>query len=182
MTIPEPSKVREVAKLAEDSNNEFRLFLKGFADEGELDEQFLTLHNELFVPYDCSDCRNCCKKYKASITENEAELIAKFLQITPQEFLGQYTEVDTDGFLDEPGKLYLSGSPCSFLDADNSCRIEECKPSECREFPYTNKPERLFSLLSIVQFAAVCPVVYEILERLKQLYEFKPGSYAIDME
>jgi uncharacterized protein len=41
------------------------------------------------------------------------------------------------------------------------------------EYPFTNKPERLFSLLSIVDFASVCPVVFEMLERLKQIYGFK---------
>lgn len=33
------------------------------ADEEEIDEQFLKLHNELFEGYDCNYCGNCCKKY-----------------------------------------------------------------------------------------------------------------------
>jgi hypothetical protein len=51
--------------------------------------------------------------------------------------------------------------------------IEECKPKTCKEFPHTNKPERLWSLLGVLSFAEICPVVFEILERLKQIYRFK---------
>jgi hypothetical protein len=36
-----------------------------------------------------------------------------------------------------------------------------------------DKPERLFSLLGIVESSGVCPVVFEILEKLKQQYRFK---------
>jgi len=39
--------------------------------------------------------------------------------------------------------------------------------------PFTNKPERLFSLLSIVECSSVCPIVFEMLERLKKIYGFK---------
>jgi uncharacterized protein len=42
-----------------------------------------------------------------------------------------------------------------------------------REYPFTNKPERLFSLLSIIDFASEYPVVFEMLERLKKTYGFK---------
>lgn len=56
---------------------------------------------------------------------------------------------------------------------NGACEIEKCKPEGCREYPFTNKPERLFSLYSIVDSASVCPVVFEILERLKKIYRFK---------
>lgn len=72
------------------------------ADEEEIDEQFLKLHNELFEGYDCNYCGNCCKKY-----------------------------------------------------------------------PYTNQPERLWSLYSVLEAVEVCPVAFEIFERLKSEYGFK---------
>lgn len=56
---------------------------------------------------------------------------------------------------------------------DDGCKIEACKPLKCRDYPFTNRPERLFSLLSIIESAAICPVVYEMIERLKQIYRFK---------
>ena len=68
-----PDKVGIEAKKKEDENFKFRSFLKGHADEEELDEQFLRLHKELFANYDCSKCRNCCKMYKGSIPKEDVE-------------------------------------------------------------------------------------------------------------
>lgn len=49
-----PRKVKFEAQKRERENLEFRTFLKCNADEKELDEQFVRLHNELFEDYDCS--------------------------------------------------------------------------------------------------------------------------------
>ena len=68
--------------VKEDENFKFRSFLKGHADEEELDKQFLRLHKELFADYDCSKCRNCCKMYKGSIHEEDLEKDAEYLGIT----------------------------------------------------------------------------------------------------
>ena len=71
------------------------------------------------------------------------------------------------------GEYQLNIKPCCFLKDDGGCEIEACKPENCRDYPFTNKPERLFSLLSILTSASICPVVFEMLERLKQEYRFK---------
>jgi hypothetical protein len=42
----------------------------------------------------------------------------------------------------------------------------------CKEFPYTDQPDRLYSLYSVLTAASVCPAAYEILEALKELYNF----------
>lgn len=44
----QPEKVRSAAKKKEDENFKFRSYLKGHAEEKELDRQFLRLHKELF--------------------------------------------------------------------------------------------------------------------------------------
>lgn len=84
-----PRKVKFEAKKKKRENLEFRTFLKCNADEKELDEQFETLHDELFANYDCNRCRNCCK------------------------------------------------------------------PDNCRNYPYTNQPERLQSLYSMLDAVSV---------------------------
>lgn len=82
-----PDKVQSEAKKKENENFKFRTFLKGRADDEELDEQFLRLHNELFADYDCNKCRNCCKMYKGSIPEEDIEKDAKHLGITEEQFI-----------------------------------------------------------------------------------------------
>jgi hypothetical protein len=63
--------------------------------------------------------------------------------------------------------------PCDFLKENGDCALGECKPANCNKYPYTDQPDRIGSLLSIIESASVCPVVYEMLERLKEEYHFK---------
>lgn len=52
--------------------------------------------------------------------------------------------------------------------------LESCaKPEEYRGFPYTDRPDRLVSLCRVLSGAAVCPVVFEMLEQLKASCHFK---------
>jgi len=160
-----PSKVNAAAKKLEKENLRFRAFLKNHADDDELDRQFLKLHNELFADYDCCKCGNCCRAYSTTLSEHEVGSIAAFLGLSRQEFSEKY--------LSETAEGYEIKAPCSFLNANGECAIQECKPEECREFPHTNKPGRLESLLGVVSFAEECPVVFEIIERLKDIYNFR---------
>lgn len=162
----EPAKVKEAYNRIEAENDDFRAYLKNHADENELDEQFLKLHKELFANYDCSICRNCCKECSASFEKDELGQIAAFLKMTETDFMQKYVS-------EEFGQYQLNGKPCCFLKEDGSCEIETCKPNSCRDYPYTDKPERLFHLLSITESTGICPVVFEIFERLKDEYKFK---------
>ena len=161
----QPSKVGKAARKLEDENIRFRTFLKMNADPDELDEQFLALHNELFVGYDCSKCNNCCREYSTELSEGEVAAIALFLGLAKQDLFEKYLTESTEGAELE--------APCPFLKESGGCAIEACKPSSCRDFPHTNKPDRLISMLGVLSFAKVCPVVFEILERLKKIYRFK---------
>ncbi|KJR44916.1 hypothetical protein UF75_4709 [Desulfosporosinus sp. I2] len=47
------------------------------------------------------------------------------------------------------------------------------KPESCKTYPHTNQPERLGNLYSMLNVVEVCPVAFEIFERLKEIYRFK---------
>lgn len=38
----------------------------------------------------------------------------------------------------------------------------------CKKYPYIDQPERLFSLWGMLDIVTICPVAFEIYERLKQ--------------
>lgn len=82
-----PDKVSVEAKKKENENMKFRTFLKVHADETILDKQFLELHREIFVDYDCSQCRNCCKLYAGSIPMDDIEKDAAYLNMTREAFM-----------------------------------------------------------------------------------------------
>ena len=163
-----PDKVREEAKRKENENFKFRSYLKGHADEDELDRQFLQLHKELFRNYDCSKFRNCCKMYKASIPAEDIDRNAQYLGITSGQFIASYLEKDEYGL-----NYQTKHKPCDFLQEDGNCKLGDCKPDSCKKYPYTDQPERLSSLLSVLDVIEICPVAFEIFERLKKEYRFR---------
>ena len=166
----EPDKVKVEAEKLEEENYKFRRFLKGRADSDKLDAQFLELHNELFDSYDCSKCANCCKECGTTLAGDEVAMIAAFLGLPLDRFVAEYlAEVDEDGEM----PYVFKEKPCPFLDDEGHCRIEGCQPEVCVGFPYTDQPDRMSSLLSIIDHAGICPVVFEILERLKKMYGFR---------
>lgn len=163
-----PDKVQIEAERKEDENYRFRAYLKSHADEDELDRQFLVLHKELFADYDCSKCRNCCKMYKGSIPEEDVEKDAEYLGITVEQFVDFFLEKAENDI-----GYHTKHKPCDFLMEDGNCRLGNCRPENCKKYPYTNQPERLFSLLGFLDTVSICPIAFEIFERLKKEYGFK---------
>ena len=165
-----PTEVKARAQRLEEQNYRFRSFLKNRADDDELDAQFLALHKELFIGYDCFKCCNCCRSYGIILDIDEVKRIAAYLGLAESDFIAEYlTEADPDD--EKPHKF--KSNPCRFLGDDGRCRIQDCKPDVCTGFPYTDQPDRLSSMYSILWNAEVCPVVFEILERLKVMYRFR---------
>lgn len=163
-----PRKVRFEAKKKENENLEFRTFLKCHADEKELDKHFKRLHDELFSTYDCSRCRNCCKMYHGSIPSEDLERDAEILDLTKEQFVERYL------IKNEVEDTYeTKNKPCDFLQEDGNCKLGECRPESCKKYPYTDQPDRLQSLYSVLNAVEVCPVAFEIYERLKKEYGFR---------
>lgn len=163
----EPRKVRFMAKKKQNENARFRTYLKMHADEKELDEQFLKLHNELFEGYDCNRCHNCCKMFYGNIPEEDVQKDAEYLKMSKEQFADLFLQKDKT-----PEGFVTMHMPCDFLQEDGNCRLGDCRPENCKKYPYTNQPERLASLLSVLSAVEVCPVAYEIFERLKEVYGF----------
>ena len=92
---------------------------------------------------------------------DKLDTICNKLNLDKEELISNELEINTSG------KYSFKCNRCKFLDDDNNCLAEECLPKSCRDYPYTNRSERLFSLYGIIGNASICPVVYEILEELK---------------
>ena len=161
-----PMEVAAMAKQKENENYAFRTFLKGHANSQKLDKQFSKLHKELFAHYDCNSCRNCCKEYSGNLSEEDIPKCAEKFGMSPDDFKAQYLHQNQEGTYDTNHK------PCDFLQEDGSCSLGECKPLNCAEYPFTARPDRWASLFGIVSNASVCPVLFEMLEILKDEYGF----------
>ena len=164
-----PSKINAIAKRHAEENYEFRTFLKQHADGDKLDAQFLKLHNELFADYDCCKCNNCCRAYSVVLNDADIEAISRYLGQSKRDFIKENLEKSD---FDE-NEYKINKQPCIFLCDDGKCSIQDVKPAECKGFPFTDRPDRLGSMFSIIDFAEECPVVFEILKRLKEIYDFE---------
>lgn len=163
-----PDEVAGKARKKERQNFKFRKYLKIHADEKTLDAQFLRLHNELFTDYDCGKCRNCCKLFHAEIPAADIEKDAACLGMMSGEFVKTYLKPDEYGI-----EYITKNRPCDFLREDGECMLGDNKPESCANYPHTNQPERLLSLLSFIENVGICPVAFEICERLKEEYDFR---------
>lgn len=161
-----PPEVAEAAKRNEKENVRFRSYLKRVADPDELDRQFLALHQEIFPKYNCAECRNCCKLMHAEIPEEDIDRDAACLGMTREDFIAAHLKQDF-------GEWIEIHQPCGFLEKDGSCRLGDLRPDSCKKFPFTDQPERLFSLYSFLNAVGVCPAAYEICEGLKRIYGFR---------
>lgn len=161
-----PSELKEYAKQHKEENAAFRIFLRENADPKELDQQFKRYHSEIFAEYNCDDCMNCCKELTPLYRQEELEKLAKEGEMEVEDLLELCERVDYDAY------QLLDEKSCPFM-TEHGCKVASCKPEHCKEFPYTDQPDRKESLLGMLSFLPVCPVLYEIYDRLKKDYNFK---------
>jgi len=128
-----------------------------------LDQKMHQIHEEVFACTDCLECANCCTTTGPLFTDKDISRIAKHLRLRPSEFTEKYLRIDED-------KDYvLQSVPCTFLGDDNRCSIYDVRPKACREFPHTDRVKQ-HQILNLTQKnVAVCPAVYEIVEKLKTI-------------
>ena len=138
-----PDEVKAKAKSKENENYAFRTYLKMHADPLKLDEQFRKLHEELFSGYDCSQCRNCCKMYCGMIPQEDIEKAAGQFSMSGKDFVERFLEYDLGEM-----SYKTKHCPCDFLKDDGACALGDCKPINCRRYPYTDQIGNCFEKTS----------------------------------
>ncbi len=94
-----------------------------------------------------------------SYTEDEFDNIAKKIKVLDSKKWNENIEFRT--FL-----------KCNVDEEELDRQFLECRPENCKKFPYTDQPESLQSLYSVLDAIEVCPAAFEIWERLKEIYGF----------
>ena len=85
--------------------------------------------------FQCVRCGACCRwEGPVRVTEAEVDAIAAYLNIPVRDFLRDHTVLTADrrslSLLEKP-----DGSCCYYDDQTRSCRIQDVKPAQCRNFP-----------------------------------------------
>ncbi|MNE52092.1 Flagellin N-methylase [compost metagenome] len=82
----------------------------------------------------------------------------------PGDFVERYLRIDEDN------DYVLQSVPCPFLGNDNYCSVYEDRPKACREYPHTDHSPMLQILDITLKNTAICPAVYEVVERMKKYF------------
>jgi Fe-S-cluster containining protein len=151
--------------LAQRKAGENKKFLQSLKkkDARQVDSAFHQTHKKVFEELDCLTCANCCKTTSPIFYQNDIERVGKALRMKPGDFIDAYLRVDEDD------DYVLKSAPCPFLGADNHCSVYEDRPKACREYPHTDRKKMVQIMDLTYKNTLVCPAVFEIVERLKNL-------------
>lgn len=155
-------KIQKLAKQREEENWKFRSFLKGsdYLPE-KIDQTVYALFQEVSSKIDCTKCGNCCRKIRPVLSCSDIERFAKGLAISANQFKERYL-VKCNG---EKG-FWFKTKPCPFLK-DNRCSRYPLRPKDCQSFPHLHKKDFVFRLINVIENYAICPIVFNVYERLK---------------
>ena len=156
--------IKEAAMKKEDENWEFRSFLKGYDIEvEELDAIVHRLFESVSGEIDCTACGNCCRVVSPILQYKDIERLSRGLGIHPDNFKERFLKKDEEEYSEG---LIFNKKPCPFLEG-NMCSHYELRPEDCRSFPHLHKADFVFRLIGVVQNYEVCPIVFNVYERLK---------------
>jgi Fe-S-cluster containining protein len=170
-------RIEEMGKERAEENWEFRTFLKQLEmDTGELDAIVHQITAEVSSQIDCTKCANCCKQVRPVLDKGDVSEFALGLKMSVPELKGKYLKLHEDS----PSKYEFNELPCPFLK-DDRCSNYECRPKDCRSYPHLHKDELVFRLWGVVENYSICPIVFNVYERLKaELWHYDEGFDDID--
>ena len=153
--------VKELARRNKEETNTFFTKLKRKKPKN-LDTVTHSIHEMVSTKFDCLQCANCCSSISPMITDKDIDRIARFLKMKSIDFIGRYLLIDEDQC------FVFNNTPCPFLMQDNYCIIYDQRPKACHEYPHTDR-RRFYQILDLtLKNREICPIVYEVVEKLKQ--------------
>ncbi len=157
---------KEFSKQKQDTNFDFLNWLKWRKNLNQVDQIANDSHTEVFSQIDCTKCANCCKTISPQVQKVDIARISEFLEISETEFSEKYLK------LGDRNEFEMNALPCPFLK-DDKCSIYEVRPTDCREYPHTNKKEITTRKYSLTANSEICPAVYHILEKMKARFNWR---------
>jgi hypothetical protein len=101
------------------------------------------------------------------VDQNEVQRLADLKKISTDQF-----EKDFVGKEVGTGIHFLKCQPCIFLQI-NACSIYENRPASCADYPHLHQPNIKYRWKSLMDNYAMCPIVYNVVEALKEKTDFK---------
>ena len=156
------ARIKGLAKKRDDQNWEFRTFLKWHDGPIEIDSLVHDLYRKISSEIDCKQCANCCREIQPVLNEEDVRLFSEGLGLSVDKFTAQYLAP-----VKNSSELRFNKKPCPFLK-ENLCGNYEHRPEDCRSYPHLHKDRFVSRLMGMFWNCSVCPIVFNVLERLKR--------------
>ena len=168
--ISDLTHIQRSTQAQEEENLAFRAFVKL---ELELSDRRLNAivqetTEQVWAGIDCRTCANCCKTRHPLFRRTEVERIAVYLGTTVENLRRRYLEPS------EEGTYTTRQLPCPFLE-QNLCSIYPVRPAVCASYPHLQQNFRS-RLWQVLDNAEICPIVYNVLARLKTRCGFRGSA------
>ena len=160
----------QIRRLGEKNRPENFRFRRWIKSHNYVERQFRRAAEEIHAAIDCRQCAECCRVPEVEVVERDIESLARFLGLSRQKFMEQYTAKDEDGAT----VLKRSNDACVFLDG-NDCTVYEARPGNCERFPHLIRGSGSIEsrMWQFVDRATYCPIVYNWMEKVKSLTNFR---------
>ena len=173
----DPDRVRELAEAEEkrDENASLRVFLKwGSLSPRLVDRLFHRLVVEVAAEIDCTECAACCRQASPVLSSKDVERLARRLRVPNPELRASHMRKVEDGFV-------FNRLPCPLLDGKR-CSCYKDRPADCRSYPHLHKKGMTTRMLTVLDNASLCPIVFGVLERLKAELQGRGIDWRVEPE
>ena len=125
----------------------------------EVDKIVHRLNEEISSKIDCKTCANCCNTVLPVLNEKDIEKLSKGLRIPIAQVNSKYLTKEED-------EITFNKTPCPLLK-DNLFSYYDSRPKDCVSYPHLHKEGFVFRLFGVIDNYSVCPIVFNVFERLK---------------
>ena len=173
MLVTDLVQIRRVGEKNRKENLRFRKHIKSHTF---VERQFRRAAEEIQDQIDCKTCAECCRVTEVQVAERDVEKLSRYLGISENEFFEKYAEEDADGQVILKRVRGADGKPgaCEFLSG-NECTVYDARPGNCERFPHLLRGAGSLEsrMWQFVDRATYCPIVYNWMEKVKGLTNFK---------
>jgi Fe-S-cluster containining protein len=156
-------RIEELTRRNDRDNERYRLLLKECGLSSEDIDAIVRRHYRIVSrEIDCLECGNCCRAFRPLLTPDDVNRLIRRFEIPRADFVSQYLISYRKG-----AEYAFRCAPCPFLSG-NSCSVYPDRPEVCRAYPTTNKPGFISRFDRTLANCSVCPIVYNVFERVKQ--------------